>query len=466
MEKKLKYISLFLFIILFSLTNVLADLSVKYTIYEGEIDSSGNLIKKSNTLSGFNVNVYPCNNDACTSIGSLIPSLSTSSLSDNVIISYPHEMLTTYGYALYFYNEDYIGFQLWNEKAWGTSTTIYEGQKIYLSKRVGGHIPISGFEFNSQTPKNQNTNFNVKINLSSSDYILIFDKTHFDTGLIEKVKVNVTFNVLNGSSILSKQEKTIELPYGESLTNIPFNYTFTEVGLYNVSVETEIIDSKFKSTSIKDEIKEIKVVSDSKYNYSSSYIVNVDYSSLNQYINDKISVNFIPRSNYIDEFGNTYNKNNSVNVTIKNQTNLIYSNISNVNYNNLFSFFYNFDKEGIYNVSFEICPIEDISSDKTCTSLNLTYNITKKDSSRSVSKGSSSTNKQESIILYSSEELIQDSSEMTTDNQFSSETISLNNQEQGEVDSQEVLFFTLISVFGFGSIGILTLIIVKFLLFI
>ena len=101
MEKRIKYIGLFLFIALISLTTVLAELNVKYTVYEGELDSSGSLTKKLNTISGFNVNV-PCNNDACTSVGALIPSLSTTSLSDNVTIPYPHEMLTTHGYALYF----------------------------------------------------------------------------------------------------------------------------------------------------------------------------------------------------------------------------------------------------------------------------------------------------------------------------------------------------------------------------
>ena len=38
--KKNKYIGLFLFIALISLTTVLAELNVKYTVYEGELDSS------------------------------------------------------------------------------------------------------------------------------------------------------------------------------------------------------------------------------------------------------------------------------------------------------------------------------------------------------------------------------------------------------------------------------------------
>ncbi len=463
MEKRIKYIGLFLFIALISLTTVLAELNVKYTVYEGELDSSGSLTKKLNTISGFNVNVYPCNNDACTSVGALIPSLSTTSLSDSVTIPYPHEMLTTHGYALYFYNQDYIGFQIWNEKAWGTSSTVYQGQEIYLSKRIGGHIPISDFGFDSQTKKNQNTNFNININLSSNDYLLISDKKHFDTGIIEEVKVNVTFIILNGSDILSKQEKTIEIPYGESSTTLSFNYTFSEVGLYDAFVETKIIDSKFKSTSITNETKTIKVISDSKNNYSSSYIVNVDYSPLNQYLNDKIFVNFIPRSNYIDEFQNSFDKDSSVKITIKNQTNLIYSNISNTNYNDLFTFFYKFDKEGKYNVSFEICPIEDISSDKTCTFLNLNYIITKKDSSSSVSKGSSITNKQETIILSSNETFILEQNTQIINDKDDHEVISLNNQEQEK--DKEVLFFILITILGFGSISILTFLIFKFLLF-
>lgn len=461
MAKKIQLFSLMFFIFLFSLTTVLADLSVKYTVYEGELDSSGNLLKKSNTISNFNVDVYSCTNSDCTTISSLIPSLSSSTSSDNIVISYPHDMVTEYGYALYFYNDDYIGYQLWNEKAWGTSSTIYEGQKVYLSKRIGGHIPISDIEFDSQTQKNKDTNLKVKINMDSSDYVLITDEKHFDTGLNEKVKTNVTLKIINSSGIIFQDEKTIQVPYGEGLSSVDFNYTFSEVGYYDIFVETEIIDSKFKLTTNVNKTKQIKVISDTKNNYSSSYIVNLDYSGLNQDINNEIFVNFKSRSTYMDEFGVSFNLDSLVKTSVKYDDTIVKTETKTIGYDKLYSLSnYKLENEGIYNVSFEVCPIETTSSsDKVCTSFYLIYNVTEDEVSLSSRK-----NSEEQKTLDPSEAIIYQADSENTRDVISLEE-SFEDTTEKTTEPNELVFFILASAFGVGSVSILTFIILKFVLF-
>ena len=361
---------------LFSLAFVSANINVRYTVYEAELNDTNDLIETSNIVSGFNVDVYTCANLNCSLKGAEVTSLSTSTSVDNVVISYPTVRLSDYGYALYFYDEDYIGYQVWGEKAQGDSTDTFDAPNVYLAKKTNRWLPIKSFDGVSNTLIGNILKFNTTVGFSSADLFLP-DTRHVDIDLKENISGLVTFSVIDTSdlSVVYTQVKNIVLDY-DAETDLDFDYNFSSIGIYNVWITTEIDDLKIINKNLEKDVVQVKVVETTNNNYSFSEL-NIDRISDNTpQVNEEIEIDYSYKSRYVDEFGIKQKSNSTIVIRIDDSSNNeIYNFTASFNDTGKNKFVYTFNDAENYLIKMSICPERIDGNYSLCYEENITISV-------------------------------------------------------------------------------------------
>lgn len=217
------------FFVLISFTSSQA--VINYSIYYGVQEANGIFNKTNIPVNGVRVEVYNCLNMDCTGVNP-VPFYTTQTNNNRVTIIYPTK-LQQYGYALYAYKENYIG---WEERGitWAGSGST-NGQNIYLSQKREKTANITRFS---------GTNVSNCINVSADIVSPVADIRQTNIPLKENATVNVILEVYHNNSLVLSQTKTEIFQYSERKA-VDYSYCGTSSsGNYTFVLHTDILDSK------------------------------------------------------------------------------------------------------------------------------------------------------------------------------------------------------------------------------
>lgn len=103
---------LFLFLCVFFVGVVSAEVNELNYFKKGVVDSSGNLIETSEAVSGVSVLGVVCADSECSSISSYLWGGALYASGDSITLVYPSVLVSSYGYGVYVYKDGYIPYEI------------------------------------------------------------------------------------------------------------------------------------------------------------------------------------------------------------------------------------------------------------------------------------------------------------------------------------------------------------------
>jgi hypothetical protein len=348
----------FALILAFAITNISATVTVTYNVSSAIIEDNAAInITGSTLLNGVAVSVegYSCLAVNCTTINSVaIPGLVNSTSTGKMIVTFPNNLPTAFGYVLYFHAPDYIGWEQlsnWNSPDL-VNYTVNSGKIIYLSKKRNGNAPIMNLTVEETVPTNRPITVNASVSIDANTYSAIAKNTRSNLTLNETVETQVTAVITNSSNgVIYSASQTLYIPYSGSL---PVNFAFpgfNQTGTYTVTVSTNITDLKIlHSLIMQANAQNITVIPSGLLNYSYSEISNLVYNPALPRQNDSVNFGFNYFSVFVNATGGEEPLNTTLNISIFRSGSSIFSNIFNTTSNGSYNFSRIFGETGSYTI--------------------------------------------------------------------------------------------------------------------
>lgn len=274
----MKKIILLILIILITSTNINAVRYVNYNFYEGVILDNGNLMKTTIPITNVKVVGFTCLDLKCENLGNnIFGNILESNNNPNIQLAYPSDLQTQYGYAIYFYKDNYIPWEM-NSNWYGDDQTDPQGPyNIYLTKKescnsfignlssynsVNDYLPLTTFS-------NANSGILTTPGIINSGPLEAIPSEVQNSYFIKQLVKFKVFDNLN--NLISEQVKEYFVKYGEN-KGLDFNFTPTLKGKHKIVLSSKVIDNKCISSPEIISSKEITVFE----NYN-----NLCYTTLN-----------------------------------------------------------------------------------------------------------------------------------------------------------------------------------------
>ena len=469
-------LSLVFFVSLISATSF----SVGFNVYNGTIAGT-KLINGTSPVLDFYVNGYTCLDLTCTHINSTAFSFSNHSSSNQINLFFPNQ--SKYGYVLYFYKDGYIGNEM---KGNAGNPNV----AVYLSRKINGTAQIKNVQ-GINTNISNGTILNLNYNVDSSDAIL--DNRSADYPLQESVNVRSWMIIKNSTNNLVYNKIELNpLNYSGSFSK-SFNYQFNNSGIYNITIVSEINDSKIlhptnstfsfltnvylnlsnnssqNNTNNQTNNTNPDNQTNQSFQYSYSNLSNIIFSS-NISINQTIPFSF----NYSDVYYNgsdNFSRDGNLTVSIFNFTNLFSKfyfvlNRTSTNY----TWNYNFVNPGNYTINFYLCPIiETVGENYSCASRNISFyvqglsnqNSTNNSTNNSTSNSDNSchTYKRSKSIIYLDDNQNQISNPVVIDDDLHNNTIVLSFKKEAPKNFAELVYDWIIFILILSMLLILLILV-------
>ena len=304
-NKKL-IISLFVFLLI-SLSLVMqvsAERYIKYEFKEGIISESGQLTETNKDLTNIGVLGYVCLNSDCSQVGEKIFDLNSGS-SNEIELTYPTNLKSNYGYAVYFYKPGYITWEQ-NPNWWGTNPNDPQGPYTkYLSKKQNCHAPIESFSIINEAEPNIPVYITAKARLDAETYSAIFHSgplNYIPSKLENYYKVQTRVYLLvydEFDNLIHSDNQELFIDFSGS-EKVEFTWTPSQKGKYKVVLKSIIEDNKCTNSQEETASKELYVFEEKPQNVCYTILNNLETSNKFPNINDIITVSFTKISNYID----------------------------------------------------------------------------------------------------------------------------------------------------------------------
>ena len=269
--KTKKIIPLFLFFILL-INLVSAERLVNYNLKEGRIDRNGNFQATNNFVDDVNVIGFSCLDKNCENLGERIfDNIVLNSGSDSLIqLFYPDNLLSNYGYGVYYYKYGYIPWES-NPNWFGTDQSDPQGPfNVYLSKKDVCSSQIE--EFNILNSKRQNTPvvISVKADIDVETAAAINNAgplKAIPNELKEFYSVNtlVSLSILKDNKKIYSNQKEELISFSEEKT-FEFSFTPKDAGEYKAVVTTKVTDEKCSASNVNSEEKEFIILKENPEN--------------------------------------------------------------------------------------------------------------------------------------------------------------------------------------------------------
>jgi len=273
---------------------------VNYNLREGKIDINGNFIATDIPVNNVNVVGYVCLDEGCKTLGKKIfikqvredgdltlgDGILNSGLNSEIQLFYPSQLLSNFGYAVYYYKNGFIPWEA-NPNWFGTTENDPQGPfNVYLTKKDFCTSKIT--EFNIQNSERVNTPvvFNVKADVDSKTKAAISHagplgavpeelKEHYS------IKTLVTLDIINEDGInVYSDEQQVLIGFGNE-ENIKFEFIPGDSGNYNVLLGTRVTDEKCSLSQNDFVEKEITILEKNPLEMCYTDIGNLELSSFN-----------------------------------------------------------------------------------------------------------------------------------------------------------------------------------------
>ncbi len=295
-----------LFLILSLLTSIVnAEVFVNYNLKEGRIDRNLNFQPTNIDINGVNVIGFTCLDDNCENLGGTIFS-SESSLTLNsgenlfVQLNYPTNLLSNYGYAVYFFKDGYIPWE--QNPNWFGIGEAPEYYNVYLTKKEVCSSKIEEVKITNTQRPNTPVVISVKADVDANIMSAITEGIGPLKAIPDllrdqySVKTLVTLDILANDNLVISQQKEVKTLFGQA-GNAEFEFTPIESGDYTAVVTTDVTDEKCIDSEIDSEEKDFFVLSENPLNMCYTELEDLELSSTNLNVNENLIVGFNKLSN-------------------------------------------------------------------------------------------------------------------------------------------------------------------------
>lgn len=245
MIKLIIHLLLFSLVFLNNLQEVCAQRYVKYIFKDGLIKQKNQFIKTNNPVNKVSVLGFISLDKEREQVGeSLWKRETITSESDNIILEYPKDLKSKFGYVIYFFKENYIPWEQCPDYC-GTDKSDPSGPNlIFLSKKYCDQ---------------ENNISNIRIKIFKNSLFIIFNISSCleKSGPLKKIHLQLLehyITILNlkltvceiNNRILYQQDKIIKMKYGEKIdVEIEVNFDYHENFLYKINANLSSKDKKF-----------------------------------------------------------------------------------------------------------------------------------------------------------------------------------------------------------------------------
>jgi len=228
------------FLLLFILTAIILTAVASATVYEVNNVYDGNTGK---TLTGVSVIGYTCQDKACNTAMRLWPATMSTGNDNTIILSYPTELQSEFGYAVYFFKPGYFPYKVradWYGE--GRTPKDYTIKLYKLTETASSQI--ENFDVSDTSVKTEETItitadvLSPRINTNNIQFIPAELKDNYYS---DKVKVSL---LVNGRVT---ETKNLNM-FWSTEQEVEFEFTLENEGDYTIQIITEITDNKFLST--------------------------------------------------------------------------------------------------------------------------------------------------------------------------------------------------------------------------
>ncbi|MEM4267904.1 MAG: hypothetical protein QXK37_03650 [Candidatus Woesearchaeota archaeon] len=283
----------------------------------GEIDENGNLVTTATPISDYNAIGYVCANRDCSSVASRLWNGNVINSgymghSDWMLVRYPTELQSRYGYGVYFYKPGYITWEV-SADWWGTSSDDPQGPiNLYLTKQRGCHAPIDNFEITNEVQPNVPLVMGVEASIDATTYSALHHHGPLDyvpPSLMEdyySLRTKITLEIYNSDDVLVfSQSKEVLIPFSGSV-RVDFTWTPQESCSHYAVVYTDVIDEKCVCQVRQSADKYFKVLSDEPNGECYAILNNLATDNQFPRVGDNIEITYSKISNYAyDDFSLT-----------------------------------------------------------------------------------------------------------------------------------------------------------------
>lgn len=297
---------LFLFLtLLLSISSVSAARYVDYEFKQGIISESGQLTHTNTPLTNVGALGYVCLNASCSAVGEQIFNLNSGS-NDNIQLTYPTDLKSQYGYAVYFYKPGYITWEQ-NPNWWGTNPTDPQGPYTkYLSRKQNCHAPIESFSIINEAQPNIPLYITAQAILDAEAYSALFHAgplEYVPQELRQYYQVQTEVQLLiydEQDNLVHSDEQEVFIDFSGS-ADVEFEWTPAIAGKYKAVMITNIIDNKCSSSEEETTSKRFTVLSENPRNKCYTIINDLETSNNFPDLNEELTIQYTKISNYVDD---------------------------------------------------------------------------------------------------------------------------------------------------------------------
>ncbi len=271
-----KIIKILFIVLVFSLfvLPVSAERYVNYILREGRIAVDSVFTPTITPVDNVNVIGFVCDDSKCDNVKStkLWGGQVLNSGDDKIQLTYPTQLQSPYGYAIFYYKEGYIPWE--THAMWGGPDDPRDPQGPiynYLSKKENCHSPIENLNVVNEVQPNIPLVVGVDVGIDATTYSALqrAGPIGYEPPQLEShfsVQTRVTLRIYDYNNVLvDEQIKDITIIHSGS-ERVEFEWVPTKAGKHKIIVTTDVIDTKCSSSMEESASKLVHVLSDNPRN--------------------------------------------------------------------------------------------------------------------------------------------------------------------------------------------------------
>ncbi|MEK6937158.1 MAG: hypothetical protein AABW58_03750 [Nanoarchaeota archaeon] len=300
---------------------------VRYDLREGKIDAQGDFKATGTPVNDVNVVGYVCLDEGCKTLGKKIfikkntpPKEGPFEVGTNngvlnsgdnywIELFYPTELMSQFGYAVYYYKNGFIPWEA-NPNWFGTNSQDPQGPfNVYLSKKEVCSSEITNVKVMNNERKNTPVVIYVDAELDAKTKAAInhagpLEAVPEDLKEEYSVRTLVNLDIIDedGFNVYSDSQEAL-IGYGNE-ENIEFEFTPGSSGSFTALVTSKVTDEKCLESEVDHEEKEFVVLDENPLNMCYTELNNLELSSYNVKAGHDLLLEFNKISNFQENIEN------------------------------------------------------------------------------------------------------------------------------------------------------------------
>ncbi len=278
--------------------------NVNYNVYDGLLTDNG-LVTGTTPVNNANVIGFVCADPQCRTVSGRLwggTTLNTGS-SNNIMLTYPTALQSTYGYLLWWYKEGYVTY--WSTANWYGVGTAQESYSRYLAKNDVCSAHIDDFTVINDAKPNIPLVIGVDASLDATTYAAFSCKTDkylpLELNDLFSADTRVTLEIFDGDDKkIFSQQKDLSL-FCSTSKRVEFTWTPEAAGSYRAVARTDVTDSSCLASLPQQASKDFSVLGHEPKKQCYTLINNLVISNPYPKVGDVFDMSFTRISNYAED---------------------------------------------------------------------------------------------------------------------------------------------------------------------